>query len=97
MYVRDKAIALFSLCCRKCGFLLILGERAFADQVAPGDAVMPLRRREPQRVAGLGDAAARASHGSAAARSGKHQIRRRRRARPRARPKPSGRVMQSAA
>ena len=32
-----------------------VGERAFLDQVAPGDAVVPLRRRQPQRVAGLGD------------------------------------------
>ncbi len=65
--------------------LPVVGERALADQIAPGDAVMPLRRGQPQRVAGLGNAR---RLGRAMGRPRRAICRRRNRHRRRARPQP---------
>jgi hypothetical protein len=46
---------LVSLLLEKMRVLLIFGERALMDQIAPGNAVMPLRRGEAQCIAGFAE------------------------------------------
>lgn len=48
-----------SLLLKKLRVLLVFGERALIDQITPGDAVMTLRCREAQSIAGLAESGSR--------------------------------------